>query len=166
MPIRRRMGIATRRPRQTGKGIPRATAQHAAARIACKNPGAAVIGHPAITVMPAILHPFPHIPAHVVEAKGVPLLARDRVGRSPPFSSYQATVARPSPPQYARLPPARQAYSHSASEGSRYTPRSLEGLLWFNHSMNACASSQDICTTGVSSSCRLSLPAGHRRWLR
>ena len=69
----------------------------------------------------AVVAPFGHVAVHVVEAPGVGLLLADRCVVLAALSANQAYSAKAGSVAEAVLVsvPARQAYSHSASVGSR-----------------------------------------------
>ena len=69
-----------------------------------------------------VLAPFPHVAVHVVQAPGVRLLRPDRLRVAAAVALNQAYSPRSfasSPKLNSVIVPARQAYSHSASVGSR-----------------------------------------------
>ena len=114
--------------------VPGATAHHTPAAVAATFlfPSRAVLGRRTlVAVVPAVLHPFPDVAGGVIEPERVRLEAPDRPRwpfdsrppcppsryRSPPQTSMPACIS--SPHQYRVSVPARAAYSHSASVGSR-----------------------------------------------
>src|SRR5688572_1394576 len=66
--------------------------------------------------------------------------------RPPTSTLFPYTTLFRSPHGYAVVVPARAAYSHSASDGSRYA--SSSPVFQFNHPTKCCASNQLTPTTG------------------
>ena len=104
---------------------PGTATQHTPTTVPAARPRRAIARSPSIVLMPAVLDPLPHVAVHVVQTpRGrVERPHRRGLGVVPPAAA-PAQFARLRPmswPQLYRVSvPARAAYSHSDSLGSRY----------------------------------------------
>ena len=80
---------------------------------------------PIVTVVIAILHPLPNVTSHIVETEGIGLERSNGRGLPDPLTAATVAVgvvfADLLTQKYAVVMVARAAYSHSASESSRYS---------------------------------------------
>jgi len=110
------------RPAELGVEVPAAAAYHAGWSALGYQPRPAVDRRPIVPIVIVVLHPLPDIAVHIVKPPGIGAFA------SNPLCCFTGIITIPgifakfaasSPNEYSVVVPARQAYSHSASLGSR-----------------------------------------------
>ena len=77
-PVLGRVPAAARGPDNDWLAVPRAAAQSALVTVPARHPCLAGNRRAIVVTMPAVLHPFPHIPQHIVKAKSVGQKTADR----------------------------------------------------------------------------------------